>query len=290
MTDIPLALAPLSLWRPSHGVLVRAAAAAGFRGVGLRLALPDGGVAEECSDAGARRSLRNLLDDEGVGVLDISALEVGPDVDFDAARLVLETGAELGARYLLVSDWDPEPDRAADHLGELCRIAASVGGAAAGGGALGGRAAGGAAGDGITVALEFMPYTAARSLAAARALLSDVAPEHAGIVFDVLHFVRSGGTLAELATVTAGELAYAQLCDAPADPPPPDRLRAEALGARLPPGEGDLPLADIVRALDPLPPVSVEVPCQALAHLDATEQARYLHDTTSRFLAGLALT
>ncbi|MBO0692851.1 MAG: sugar phosphate isomerase/epimerase [Acidimicrobiaceae bacterium] len=266
MTAVALALAPLSLHRPPPADLVKAAAAAGYTDVGLRLALPSGVLAAECTDGGARRALRGLLDDEGVGVLEISNVELAPDFDPDSMRPLVETCVELGAKFLQVVDWDPERERAVENLGRVSELTADAG---------------------IRIGFEFMPYTSARSLDDAQALLSGLDPGHAGIVFDALHFVRSGGVVDSLQEVEAGQVAFVQLCDASAEAPPPDRLRQEAIGDRLPPGHGALPLRDIMRALGPRVPISIEAPCRGLADLPAEEQARILHSATSNFLEGL---
>lgn len=264
---VELALAPLSLHRPPSPVLVRAAAAAGYQAVGLRLALPGGALAPECTDETARTELANLMRNEGVAVLEISNVELVADFDLDAVRRVVEVGVELGARYLQVVDWDPEADRATDNLGRVATLATEAG---------------------LGVALEFMPYSNARRLPDARALLSTLASGQGGIVFDVLHFIRSGGVIDELRAGPGGDVAFVQLCDAHAEPPAADQLRHEALTDRLPPGEGALPVADILLALGTLPALSVEAPCRDLADRPAEEQARILHAASTRLLDGLS--
>jgi hypothetical protein len=73
--------------------------------------------------------------------------------------------------------------------------------------------------------------------------------------------VRDHVALADLAALRAadpGLLTYVQLCDAPLAAPP-DPVH-EARAARLLPGEGQLPLPDLLTALPDGIPVTVEAP------------------------------
>ncbi len=69
---------------------------------------------------------------------------------------------------------------------------------------------------------------------------------------------------------------------APHDTP---ALIREARTGRLLPGEGALPLADLVAALPADLPLAVEAPCRATAELPAVERARRAHRALSALLA-----
>ena len=72
-------------------------------------------------------------------------------------------------------------------------------------------------------------------------------------------------------------LRYAQICDASADMPGPTDTPAlirEARTGRLLPGEGVLPLAELVAALPAGAPLAIEAPCWATADLPAPERAK----------------
>jgi sugar phosphate isomerase/epimerase len=266
MTLPALALAPLSLHRPTSPVMVCAAAAAGYQGVGLRLALPGGKLAPECIDDKALAALGQLTRDEGIEVFEISNVELVADFDLDAARRAIAAGAELGARYLQVVDWDPELARAIDNLGRLTALAVEAE---------------------LRVAFEFMAYSNAPRIEDARELLATLEPDQGGIILDILHFVRSGGVADALVGSRNDDIAFVQLCDGHADPPPRDRLRNEAVTDRLPPGEGAFPIAGILHALGCQGTISVEAPCRELAGRPLDEQARILHAACSRFLETL---
>ncbi|HEX5776856.1 MAG TPA: hypothetical protein VFX95_09280, partial [Caulobacteraceae bacterium] len=72
-------------------------------------------------------------------------------------------------------------------------------------------------------------------------------------------------------------LRYAQICDAGPDMPAPrdtPALIREARTGRLLPGEGVLPLKDLVAALPANVPLAIEAPCRATTDLPALERAR----------------
>jgi sugar phosphate isomerase/epimerase len=76
------------------------------------------------------------------------------------------------------------------------------------------------------------------------------------------------------------------VCDAPGAGPAASREDAvrEAVGHRLAPGEGVLPLLDLLRALPPGAPISVEAPNPA-ARDDPHGWLRHLAVTSRRLLA-----
>jgi hypothetical protein len=111
---------------------------------------------------------------------------------------------------------------------------------------------------------------------------------------------RTGGTPQDVHELDRSLVSYYQLCDAPLEPPtslptptslprnqplPVSQPQIEARAARLPPGEGELPLVAIVTALPPEAPVSAEVPNLALLdELGSTEFAKRVYRATVRVL------
>ncbi len=63
-------------------------------------------------------------------------------------------------------------------------------------------------------------------------------------------------------------------------------LVREARTGRLLPGEGVLPLAELVAALPDTVPLAVEAPCRATADLPAAERAKRAHEALSALLQG----
>jgi hypothetical protein len=58
---------------------------------------------------------------------------------------------------------------------------------------------------------------------------------------------------------------------------------AEGGSGRFYPGEGEMPLADIVDALPPGLPISIEAPCGLYAKLDPIERAKRCGAAARRF-------
>jgi sugar phosphate isomerase/epimerase len=130
-----------------------------------------------------------------------------------------------------------------------------------------------------------------RTLAHAAHVVAQSKRSNASVLIDALHFSRSGGIPAHVAQVDPSLLRYAQLCDAPADMPGPTDTPAlvrEARTGRLLPGEGVLPLAELVAALPAEVPIAVEAPCRATAHLPAVERAKRAHRALSTLLVARA--
>ena len=82
------------------------------------------------------------------------------------------------------------------------------------------------------------------------------------MTLDALHFIRSGGTLEELAAADPAAFACFHISDASAAPP--HDLAHEARFGRLLPGVGGLPLAEMLEILPRDLPVGIEVPRRGL--------------------------
>ncbi len=222
--------------------LVEAAAGAGCAGICLFMepmaVLPAMPPFDLYGDQQARRELAGCLADLRLS-LDLAypfTLTGRSDpASFDAA---FETAAELGARLVNVLAYDRDPVRRLDVFGRFCDRATRFD---------------------LGVAVEFYPPSQIGSLAAALALVGAIdRPGQVGVNVDILHHMRSGGTLTELKAAPAGYVLYGQLCDgmlvAPKD------IEHEASRARLLAGEGQFDLAGFVAALPAGTPISVEIP------------------------------
>src|SRR5262249_26517959 len=128
---------------------------------------------------------------------------------------------------------------------------------------------------GLHVCLEFAIYTGVRTLADAVRVVKKSGRANASVLVDALHFSRSGGWPSDIAGVDASLFRYAQICDAAAViPRESSALIREARGGRLLPGEGGLPLRELVAALPAAIPLAVEAPVRATAGLSALERAQ----------------
>jgi len=222
---------------------VDVAASAGYQFVGLRLlpSAPGGHWQPLISDAALLRETQARLRDTGVGVFDLEVIRIGADFDPQAQRPFLETGAALHARAVLVIGEDPDDARLADSFGRLCALVAPYG---------------------MTVDLEFLPWTTVPDArAAVRVLQRAGSPANGGILVDALHAARSSTTLDDIAALPPGHLHYAQICDAPVGGPYTlAELLHTARQERLLPGEGGIDLKRIFARLPAQLPVSVEIP------------------------------
>lgn len=110
---------------------------------------------------------------------------------------------------------------------------------------------------GLQVALEFIPGTGLPDLASAQAVARSCGEPNCRITLDPWHLDRAGGSVEDIARLPPGSLAGVQLCDRLPQPPGTPYV---PMTGRLMPGEGRLPLAELVRsALANSPAISIEV-------------------------------
>ena len=221
--------------------------------------------------AATAAEVRNRTADAGVAVLDVEVDWLKPGADDPDHFRIIDAGAAIGARNVLVVSSDPDPAATA---AKLARLAAH------------------AAPSGMRVSLEFAAFTEVRSLAAAMAILDTPCCEDVGLLVDPLHFARTGAAPCDLATIAPGRFHYAQFCDAMAQGPTPDDVPAiieEALDLRLPIAAGGLPLGALLSALPEGLPLSIELRSKALrdGYPDPAERARALLQSTRDGLARL---
>ena len=212
--------------------------------------------------------IRDRIADAGLVALDIEVIWLKPGPDDPAHFAAIDAGAEIGARNILVVSSEPDPARTAEKLAHLSAHAAS---------------------SGMRVCLEFAAFTSVGNIHSALAILDAAGCEDIGLLIDPLHLARTGGSPADLATVDPRRFPYAQFCDAPESGPPPSNVPAiihEALDRRLMPGDGALPLTELLAVLPRDTPLSVELRSAALrdGYPDPTERARALLAATQKWL------
>lgn len=144
---------------------------------------------------------------------------------------------------------------------------------------------------GLKVVVEFFPASQIASLADALALVALVdRPYEVGVNVDLLHLMRSGGTLADLKAAPEAFILYAQICDAPLKPHL--SAGAEASAQRSLAGAGDFDIAAFIAALPSHCQMSVEIPQEdaILAGQSTAQRARQAVDSVRncepRSLAG----
>jgi sugar phosphate isomerase/epimerase len=201
--------------------VLAAAASAGFRGVAL-----DWFTLRAAERAGVSTDdVAGQVRDLGLVVTDLSALGLGADASTDErvstsmARRCAGIGIPLCALVLSVPPSYDRIARCADVLGA----------------------------GGVRLALEFVPYTAVRSLDEARAVCERVGYERCGLLVDTWHLARSGGSAGELADLGPDELACVQVADAATSAA--GDLASESRRSRLLPGEGVVDFAAVAAGL-----------------------------------------
>ncbi|SEJ59852.1 MULTISPECIES: sugar phosphate isomerase/epimerase [unclassified Variovorax] len=264
-----LSLAHLGMLDATPPRLVEAAHAAGFGGVGIRLSPARLGEAPfpMAVGSGMLRETLARLRDLGLRVHDIEIVRIKPG--FDAASLagVLASAEALGARCLMVNVDDSDLARAGDGMAALAERARP---------------------HGLALGVEFMVYTAARSLQQAQQLVAASNSDTARVVVDALHFFRAGCAPSDMEGDRGGariDRHFMQVNDALAQRHPGLSPAEEGRAHRLFPGEGELPVHRLLAQLAPDALLSVEAPSAIrMATLDPLARAAAAFRATSEFL------
>lgn len=257
-----LSLAALGFLELDPPTMLDVAAEAGFSSVSLRTwAAVPGGQEYPLLEGGRLSGMtEERMAATGVGILQIELVSLARNVEIESYRPVLEGGAALGARRV-VACGDDEDGVVTERLAELCDLAAELG---------------------MSVDLEFMPFRRLATLPQALEIVARADRENAQVMVDALHLFRSGGSAADVAAAPSTRIGVCQLCDAPIVGPADAELASEARERRLLPGDGELPLRDLLAALPGGVSLAVEVPNQLLfADLQPVDRARLAYGATA---------
>ncbi len=250
--------------------LVEAAHAAGCGGICLFMqpmdVLPQMPPFDIYTDLAARKALGERMKDLGIALDLAYPFTLAGRTEMESFKTALECAAQLDAQLLNALIYDRDPTRRLDKFGAFCDLAASYE---------------------LRVGVEFYPPSQVQSLADALELVAAInRPGRVGVNVDLLHLMRSGGSIAELAAAPADYILYGQVADGAAECPA-DRIDFEASSARLLPGEGVFDIAGFVRALPKDCPISVEIPRNAdlEAGMPVAERVRRAVDGVRQALA-----
>lgn len=240
---------------------IYAAAQAGFTAAGIWCDLPSW-------DRRRGNDVARALADTGLCALDVEVVWFQPGEGASTHDAMVEIALELGARNLLCVSSEPDIATTKRRFEHLCRRAER--------------------GD-LRVVLEFLAITQIRTLQQALDVVRDVAHPAGGILVDTLHLQRTGSTAHDLRDIDRHLMPYLQLCDATAalTDDSPEGLLEDALYLRRLPGEGELPLRDILAQVDSRLPLSMEIRSRELMQRfadDAVGRARAVFDATQQFL------
>lgn len=237
---------------------IRVASQAGYGFVGFRL-WPNAPGAPQQFLIGRPDVLRETLaaqKDTGVGVFDLEIIRIGENFDPAVYRPLLDVGAALGAKVVLVAADDTVQTRLEDSYARLCEFMQPFG---------------------MTADIEFMPWTAIKTAQDAVNLIQHAGkPSNAGILVDALHFGRSHTTLADIKAIPRHLLHYAQSCDAQMGTHfTTEQMIHTAREERLQVGEGNIDVHGLFAALPSDLAISVEVVHKArMAQMTALEWAK----------------
>lgn len=261
----PFSLEHITAWEASPPELVDIAADLGCTAISLFLQGTDERVVAPplVSDAALRRETSARLKGRGVQLGTIECFALAPDTRISDFSAALETGAGLGARNATAIVFDPEPARALDNFARLAELAASFS---------------------LNLNVEFLAFSNVPNLAAAARLVRASGQANAGIVVDILHLTRSGGSVSDLHGADAELIRHSQICDGPATMPLELQMFHEGFEQRMLPGSGSFDLSGFLRGLPQGLLLGVEVPLKDLREqgIPARERARRAVEATRR--------
>jgi sugar phosphate isomerase/epimerase len=202
-------------------------------------------------DAALRREMIATLRDRNVQITLAEGFSVRANVEALDRGSDLDRAMELGAQRISAVCMERDHARALDQLATLADLAAERG---------------------MGFVLEFAPPHAVNNLQTAIAALRAIDRPNAQLVIDTMHLFRSGGSVADIAALDAGLIGYVQLADVPLTSSYAEYLQ-EASFERKIPGEGELPLLELLRALPRDVPIGLEIPMQAEAKAGRLDHA-----------------
>src|SRR5262245_36931092 len=223
-------IAPTTLQDTAQLEYIDATLAAGYDGIGVRVhrspGLPFHPVV---GDAALIREMRQRLAD--TQVFDLYSFYLEPATEVASFAPAMELGASFGAKYATVMGADTDWTRQRDNFIKTCDLAAQFG---------------------LTCSLEFAVIRPLATLPQTIRLIEE-AGRDAVICIDPLHLARSGGSPADVKALDPKYFPYAQISDGILEPgePNPALFGKLGLGTRAMPGDGMLPLREVIAALPP---------------------------------------
>lgn len=258
-----LCLEPLPVLDVPVAEAIDMAAAAGFAYMSLWVNSPTPQFEAPCRvEQHAAPALARRLKDAGISVRNLEVFRVGPGTDISLYAAPLALGAELGARTATAIARNGSSETA-ESLSRLTQLAAGLG---------------------IRINVEFLSYRGPTSLSQVVDLVACTGGAGTGILVDILHLVRTGGSVEEMRALDQELIGHVQLCDGPLAVPA-EGLEHESASDRMLPGTGEFPVAAFIEAL-PAVSIGLEIPRTSAAFRGLTPKERVatLLETTRSFL------
>jgi sugar phosphate isomerase/epimerase len=205
------------------------------------------------------------MNDRGVSISLGDGFLVLPGADMRNFCSDLDVLAELGVPRINVVSLDPDLRSTFDQFAALTELGAQRN---------------------IETDVEPVPGLTIGDLPTAVTALEYVGRPDFRLLIDTMHLVRSGSSAADLTALDPQHIGYAQLNDTTLQPRIENYME-EAMYERMVPGEGELPLRDILSVLPPDIVIELEVPRRslALAGVSPIDRLRPCVDAARRLLA-----
>ncbi|MCU1647716.1 MAG: xylose isomerase [Nocardia sp.] len=194
-------------------------------------------------DVALRKDMLAAMEHRGVTISLGDGFLVLPGADMRSFRGDFDILAELGVPRINVVSLDPDRHRSFDQFAALAELAAERS---------------------IETVIEAVPGLTVGDLPTALDAVKHVARPDFRLLIDTMHLVRSGSGAADLAAIDPHHIGYAQINDTTLQPRTVNYAE-EAMYERMVPGEGELPLRDILAALPSDIVIGLEVPRRSLA-------------------------
>jgi len=260
----PLCLAPLTFSDLSPVQFLDLASNAGFSTVSMRpIPFAGSNAPSLIDDKDLRRRTIDKLRHLNVDVQECETFPLTPDFRLQNYLPLLDIVAEIHGKKLVCPCNDPDFLRAGDNLSNLCELAAEYG---------------------LEVNVEFIPAFCARSLEDAMQLTAATGHK-AGIIVDILHFVRSGSSLDTLRQA-ASQIRVVHLCDVISGPSPKtsEAMAWEMRTSRCALGLGCADLSSILALIPEDVLFSLEIPNQAMLNTHSHLQLALFYKSTAEKL------
>lgn len=193
-------------------------------------------------DPALRREAAAAMRDTGVRIGLGEGFRASAEEDIRAAEPDLDLMAELGALRINAICMEDDMAMARDKLGTLAEMTATRD---------------------MDFTIEFFPSDGINCLERVLDVVGHIGDlpggRRARVLFDTMHFFRTGGTMEKFRALDPDLIGYCQLADS-VWAPPHDNYFMDAMFAREVPGTGELPLSEFVAALPAHVTLSLEVP------------------------------
>jgi sugar phosphate isomerase/epimerase len=217
-------------------------------------------------DRALRRRMVSALRDRGVSIALGEGIYVHSGSDIRTSATDLDIMAELGVAMINTVTMDPDLSRSFDEFALLAEMTAERG---------------------METTVEFAPSLTIPDLDAALAAVRYVDRPDFRLLIDTMHLARAGNTASDLAAIDPGLIAHIQLSDNTLAQR--GSVYREDSIDRMVPGEGELPLREILAVVPAEVVIGLEVPMRSRAEAGVAteERARQCVEGARELLAAI---